>query len=562
MTPEEFFEFYLRERTTVNVGVLPFKVEDYLSKVTGEPKEEELERLFRKFKNQEPSEESSSPGFKEPAHFRLAWIKTQASQDRYKDSARLHLARPAVETVVAAVQSLGAGSGFVGTVSTAIPAFDDGYDGTLMEQYKRYSDEQFRKGQAEAYQMLGTLAPDSANIYRAGTLSFTLGQLGGATFLGNALAAPMSVAGTAGIYSRGDRAHGPMVSSFIASTGPQALYPSLTFGSVGPLWTLPFARPEPLTPKLVKEQLAEKVSRILAEKQVSRDLEKFSSELDKFKELPKDQLETKTRDLAQKYGFTLGMMEKARARPDLEKDSALKPYKEAFERAKDSKPELGSKKSEFLEQILNQRTALFGLANWRSEANPQPGEAPSEKAEHFASWVFEVEQAKEPDSLNDPGVREKVKAAWRKQRARELARQDAEKLLNELKKPPRTGTQAAAELKARNPATYFDIDGITRLKPDLLTVAAQQRYAPYQIPERLIAKPTPTMVDRFLSIKREGEPLLLSDRPEDQYYLSVLISRVPNLDDPTARPEDLDRARKAAIEEWLQVYSRSALGDS
>ena len=64
------WELFKDARTTVRVGLIDVPVAAFLPKVTGTPSEDELKKLFDKYKNQEPRPDADQPGFSEPRRSR------------------------------------------------------------------------------------------------------------------------------------------------------------------------------------------------------------------------------------------------------------------------------------------------------------------------------------------------------------------------------------------------------------------------------------------------------------------------------------------------------------
>lgn len=86
VTLADLWKEYVQVKASLNVAILPLKVEDYLSRVA-EPTETEKLAYFDKYKREYPNPVKDTPGFKIPPLYRigliLADLKTGAPADKY-----------------------------------------------------------------------------------------------------------------------------------------------------------------------------------------------------------------------------------------------------------------------------------------------------------------------------------------------------------------------------------------------------------------------------------------------------------------------------------------------
>src|SRR5581483_8620271 len=75
VSPAELWDYYRKNRTTVDVSMLPIKVERFLPLVKEEPTKEELTDLFEKYKDEEYAPFKATPGFKQPRRVRIEWVE-------------------------------------------------------------------------------------------------------------------------------------------------------------------------------------------------------------------------------------------------------------------------------------------------------------------------------------------------------------------------------------------------------------------------------------------------------------------------------------------------------
>ncbi len=87
LAPFDFYTFYRDNRTTLKAAFLALPVESFVNKVTKEPSEEELRRLFDKYKDALPEPMRALPAFKEPRRVAIAYVTAKPDSQFYKDKA-------------------------------------------------------------------------------------------------------------------------------------------------------------------------------------------------------------------------------------------------------------------------------------------------------------------------------------------------------------------------------------------------------------------------------------------------------------------------------------------
>ena len=88
VTPYEFWEYYVTNRTELSLKVLPVPVEKFISEIKDQPSEAELQALFDKYKDEEYDTAKDTPGFKQPRRLKLEWISASADSDFYRRQAQ------------------------------------------------------------------------------------------------------------------------------------------------------------------------------------------------------------------------------------------------------------------------------------------------------------------------------------------------------------------------------------------------------------------------------------------------------------------------------------------
>jgi hypothetical protein len=146
-------------------------------------------------------------------------------------------------------------------------------------------------------------------------------------------------------------------------------------------------------------------------------------------------------------------------------------------------------------------------------------------------------------------VRSEVEEAWRLEKARQLARKEAERLEDEINKKKFNATDAERFLKEQKQGALFELDNIAQLIPPRETLAARAtEYQRYQVPEEkneLIEYPPMEMAKQLLTIKQPGQATVIVDMPARNYYVAVLVER-----------------NEPKLDEFKAIYSKTPLGDT
>ena len=98
MAPFDFYTFYRNNRTTLKVAFLSLPVESFMDKVDKrEPSEDDLQRLFDRYKDALPEPTRAAPAFKEPRRVEIPYVTakpdSQYLQGRRRPQDAEHLRR-------------------------------------------------------------------------------------------------------------------------------------------------------------------------------------------------------------------------------------------------------------------------------------------------------------------------------------------------------------------------------------------------------------------------------------------------------------------------------------
>jgi hypothetical protein len=520
-TPAEFWKFYQDNRTTLRVALLPVKVESILEKVPKTPDDEkELKDLFMRFKDAEPHPDSKDPGFKLPRRLQVEWVSATGVSPHYQKLAR---ERFALKEML--LPSLAVTPGHLFTALTPRPH--------LVYDYTRK--------QPIDYVMPKLNVPEfSLSYYRdmqtPANVAALFGQLAAAGTTGGTLMAPFG-SYQANAYVRHKDEFGPLIererkrragfyaSLFLAQGG----YPTAN-PLTGVILSIYATEQQQFLPlEAVKDDVLRQINDNLALDSAVGDLDTIIKELDKRKSRPADArkyLDDKLKEQAFRLWFsgTSPALKHGRTREPLDRyslgqDEALKPLKDAYlldEGRKD--PD----QKQFVEMFFNlagvyvpgkvPKETIFGTG-WKTATEP------------YLFWTTEDKPAK-VQSYED--AYKQVVSAWRQQRARNLARAEAERIL-----------KAVRELKANGDGLKFLNDEAAKHKEwglveDLNNIARLVRvpnagigasdYAPYKDADKKINPPADFVDMLMKALKETGDATIVWNKPASVYYVALLTS--------------------------------------
>lgn len=501
-SPDEFYNYVRDQRTTLRVNMLAIPVESYLSKVTGAPSEEELRRRFDRYKDVEPSAAARDPGFKEPRRISVEYVVGSPESDHYRKIGteqaavveRLCDPKARLGTVLAAVTSP--------VLSRLIAAYDPiqaEYEKVLENDYPWFTGnrDNFRVQEERQRRLHLT------SVMRPGVIAATKAALQG----GNALTGLVSLytAATAEEIRTSLRFNGAML---LGQADAQHLFGAAALASA----LMPPAVPR----ELVASQLIGGLRSELAQKELDRNLQTIRTELAKFRTRARgaaDYLAKAVKD----YHLTLHSMPSVQTREALIEEvrkkaaPALTGLREALgQRDRQERPDT------FVDQLFQGSGAYE--AQRVSSGEPRKDE--------LLYWRSEDLPARER-SYRD--VRDEVMRAWRVERARQLARQEAEKLEAEINKQKLNAADATRLLREQKQGPLFELDNVAQLLPPREVLAGRQtEYRPYQVPEDkadVLPFPPADLPKRLLELKRPGEATVVVDQPARQFYVAVLQER-------------------------------------
>jgi hypothetical protein len=528
-TPDEFLRYFRSQRTTLNVAMLTVPVADFLKKVTGSPTEEALRERYETYKNDEPAPDRREPAFKEPRRIQVAHVSASPGDPFYKAEGR-KLARhlPVFQT--------GAVLGMNPLAATSFVAASLRYPDrkkppilanlALRQEYEAYRASLYSAdtGLDEANLRARIYDNCALTSYNAAT---TFGQLLGTAQTGGSPLEPLLA-----YYARAQviqtRRHMRFALSLLAGV------PTNPLSAV--VMAMP-NRPRPLSFRRMRTQMMAAVEERFAEQVLTKNMNTFREEMAKLKSQP-EKAEAYAQKALKEYHFRYGTMPSPRSAHAIE--DALKRNRNLGLRG--------------LVQAFRRRNPGARPADMVGSLFRTTGRYEPIPVTEFGSLSREATQYWRKQDVKAEvrpfqAVRSKVVAAWRLERARQLAARQAEKIEATINAKKLSAADAERLLREQGHGPLFELKGVAELLPprEVLPLARVE-YRPYQVPESQAEEfpyPRPDLVKQLMTLERPGQATVLADRPARRYYVAVLLER----DEPS-------------VKEFSKLYGRSPRSDT
>ncbi len=516
-TPEQFYEAYKDNRTELNVVMMALPVEKFVGKVTAAPSDEEARTLYNRYKEIEPTPDREKPAFKEPRRVRLEWVAANADAPYYaKKSAEV---MPQLD-VVRQLSGLGAveasGAVPVATLQTLAVLRKDPAGLRLAAEYEAYSGAA-KNWLEDRVQYDGTHPSDVGRLHLPENFAAAVGQVmasAGTQFAAPAIDFSLSQAMRAATQERQNDLSRRAATSVLAATSfPAGTLPLTAVTEQAAVLYRPVK-----TRAEVKDRLAEMSSGRYADDLVAGRRDEFRKALEG--KSTKDAAEYVKANAVPEQGLTRhAQMPAALDRYEFDKATELAPLKRAFVNMFSFQPD---RMPPFSAAFFGEDQKLYKPESLSEDMMFAP------QRNLLLVWKTEDRKAYVPSFAD---ARPKVDAAWRFDKARELAKQEAQAVAAAASKKRDEGGNAERFLRdeqVRRGLTVFDLPGpVAKLVPQLFSRAGVDTdYDSYRFPESQIAFPRPDTLDELLkALKKPGDATVLRDRPDRNYYVAVLIDR-------------------------------------
>ena len=536
-SPAEFYKFYREQCVPGHYGLIAVPTENFLDKVTGKPDETAAREFFNKGKNEDPNPGLSRFGLREPRKLKLEWLEMKGDEPYFKAAATEAVQK--LDLMTTRGGFLFAPVGGV-TLSTLLTAFAPAYTPNLQmsQLYKDYV-EQHRSTLKQSWYTIfpSSVVPDTSLI-RTPNIAAVTALLGGNLATGGSpLAAPLLLTGAANLADRKAR-YDTMPLTLMAPVLPGASTLAQTIAMVAPQAVVA----EPLPLKSVQSYLTEQLRTKMTKDIAFGDVVKLEKDLTELK--PKaDSPEAKKMidDFITLRGLKRGASKEFRDIYSLLNDEGLQPMKDKKDDSNPLNPNPTVTPLQFGQRFF------FDVDRQARRAVPSVGfyklqPYPAFNMPMFMAWRV-AEQA--PEALRDinlPESRAKIEAAWRRKQARELAKKAAEGLAAKCANLGNSVVEIEPKLKqlqkefaaqfptdaAKEKVKYFTIDDVAPIVSRNVPGSAQPQVGGFGLaPSDNLQYPTQKMAEDLL--KNKDKPfstnVVLTDNPEDTYYVAVLMHR-------------------------------------
>ncbi|OWK35941.1 cell envelope integrity protein TolA [Fimbriiglobus ruber] len=557
--PYDYFNYYRELCSPATYGLISVPVDNYLDKVEGQPSEKELREIFSKYRSYEPSPDTSRPGMSEPRKVKIGWLEAKGDEPFYKTAAEDGLKKLEVMTkvggfLIAPTGGPAAASILVAAAPLAAP------DGVLARKYEDYKLQHQRAVEDDwAVKLFGPPSrPIDTSVIRAAAIASLAAVLGGSLTTGGGVLTAPALFVAEGYAADRSAKLATLPAVFLAPVGGG--FPAAALATTAS--QLRATRPFPLD--VVRGQLAQQVREDLARMICNRDLSKLTEDLAKLAapiatgpdaQAQKDKaaaeaLKTLT-EFVTPRGFRTGASKEFHDQYSIILDDGLKPLKEKQDAAARFQfPPIDYMNPAFLgipfffdaNPLGGSPKPAVGLYQPQTYPDHTPGtiRGPSKDEPLFLVWRT-AEQPAEP-AREFEKAKPKAEAAWRREKARELAKKAAEELAKQcesLGASPAVIEQKLLDKKAEFAATFankeardrvetFELPNVARLVSTSNMLSPTPQVGPYELkPTARIPYPSQGMYDALL--KNKDKPLStafsFADRPENHYYVAVLESR-------------------------------------
>ena len=518
-TPDEFYRYFLEQRTTLSVSMLPIAVKSFVDKVQASPTETDLRNLYQRYKNDEPSPTRRQPGFKEPRRIKLEYLSYRPEGPFARKLAAKAIERLPVFRLGQPASTFSAGGGLAWAASMA------GYadvDTAVRALYEKYREEEGRRvsvkydrDDSTRFGLNSELQNQRGVDVQGSTalLGELLGDLGTAA---TPLAAPTGWLAAREYHARATLT--PFASAVLAGASSSPL-PAMTLPMRYLYATQPF--------DAVRQQMVERFEKSLARTLMDSKVLAFRKELDKVLASHDDKkLDEFLKKAIPEYGLeNFHAMKGTQTQQEMlaHPDAALKELQSAWEKTT-SKP--------FQDPTRNPELIGFASDMFYPFDTPRGQQQPPIRSAQFPSasgdvvWVLW-----KPEDLGrgygtstryatrsrKPGTRSKP-VSWREK---------AQQINEELKKQNLAPDAARQFLLEQNLGTVFQLDKVSQLTAPEFNLPGMKfsatDYRRYTPPREFLPYPPADFVQQLLKLKKRGDSLVIADKPAKHFYVAVLM---------------------------------------
>ncbi|HEX3151037.1 MAG TPA: hypothetical protein VHR66_23355 [Gemmataceae bacterium] len=544
VTPYEFFEFY-KDRCTENTfQVLEVNADTkaFLDQVTGEPTAKERTDLFTKYKGDLPDPSKDRPGFKEPRKLKVEFVTLDGNAPR--------IAQGIPKIQAASLFLCASGGAIAGNPAMALAAAAQPSMAETLPLREALSEKMDEVLHGYRPHELWFFTPRDTSIYRPQPIISALGILAGNPDVASFAAAVASV------HQHVERFDHHVRIPFLLQPVLTPFNPTLGNALGMPAFALA------LNPKLPPEGLyLPKLTADLKKKQRQKlflsDVQELQASLRKitsdqnltFGQKPEKAKEEKSRaeakklleDWAKDRGLTIAGTAEPRDQFAIVSDAALKPLNDAALPEPDGSNSLSQKL--FPPQDPRMRFPADVQPFHPDWFPSDPGNTLELSGLEKPSHLVWISQEVDPRTFNNlenatkltnGEIIKRIDRAWRLEKAKALAKAEADRLADEVRKIAKTVStdplgveRQLRDLALQKNDRMFELSRLAPMQFEHGATTPEIRYKPPTIEKSQVLYPTPDFTGKLLELRKEplGTVTVLPDAPKTRYYVACVTAR-------------------------------------
>jgi hypothetical protein len=545
-SPFEVFEYYRDQCSPTDYLAFSIPAAGFVDQVKLQPQERELERLFDQYKDDEPNPAKETPGFKIPRLVKLEWISASGAEPYYVKMAEESLRAGELQAKFGSLMTIplaGVGPGWIASATGALAPKDPllELDGVRSEYNSLVKDHHNNILENDWLRPSFVTELQDTSTVRPQTLVSALGGIVGGSMT---LAGPITGVETFQTAVRVNELRDRIIAGAPTVFGAVPL-PGMFGTMLGGQAATQSLLPKPLPIEVVKPELMKHLAEQTTKQLVLNDLKTFSTKVAELSEngnaKDKGPVTKYIAEFIASRGLQHGMSDKLRSEWTLEEDPGLAPLREVLNKSPHGNAVIQFGKKFFWsdEARSGQRNPVSGTYKPEYYPNePSSAESPMIKPEpKFLVWRTEETKAKKISDF--PLAEEQVRAAWKKMKARDIARNRADTIANQmqssagdvpelidqnLREMANVVRNSIADPKIRERVKVFSIPGVCPLTGPEFGGGLH----PFELrPSSDITYPTKAMTETLLTqrTKPPKTSFVLVDEPKDNYYVVTLKDR-------------------------------------
>jgi len=562
LAPYEFWEFFKDRCSEHKFSMLEVSAEAFLDQVKEPDKKQldkELEDLFKRYRGELPDPARETPGFKDPRKVKVEFATLEAKGER------ITKAIPAVRAAsVFLSATTGALSGDAVSAATLAAHWSDAHPAIGGELAIRARVREKREANLSPYRWLEQydLTPRDTSVFHPRPIVSALGMLAGHPDVTTVVGALASVHQQVEVVDHQTRVPF-LLQAWLTPFNP-------TLGNALGMPAFAYA----LNPKLPPEGLYIKEVTETIRKDQRRQL--FLADVraleTKLRELMKDAAAARFGAKADKAKVEKGKEEARKYLDQWLKDRGLTvtatkepvdeygvvtaPELKPLNDLATAEPDGTNSLSKKLFETFDPRKVIFNTDLFEPFWFPEEPLGDSVDKPNHLVWISEEVEAKaytgtlaNADKQTNGEISKRVLKAWKLEKARALAKAEADRLAEQVRQIGRTAAtdpggveKQLKDLAEQKKLRKLEIDRLALLRKQPGATQAQISYEPPKIDKKMIVFPTADFAQQLLELRKEplGGVTVQPDSPRRHFYVACRVGQT-----------------EKTVEEFRDVFSRS-----